>query len=269
MRELGLVVNLVQGKRYLNFSLILQPWLRQLAKKFIEYRITKYSPGSCLQILYALDKFSQFLEAYAPNVSISDINRDLIIEYIGFLRTKGLSSRSRINVLSALRIFLETCANPLNIEGVTKERLIFDDDIPKQYRGTSREIPEGVLVQLRKHLQSLETMMLRMVVILLELGMRISELCSLSLDCLIQNEKQEWYLCFYQIKSKQEHVVPLIDEEIVSLIQAQQQDIRKQWEESSSYLFPRIKDSALPFHYSVFTNRLNRWAREKDIRDSE
>jgi integrase len=267
MCEMGLAVNLVRGKRYLNFTLILQPWLRQLAKKFMEYRISICSTGSCVQALQALSKFSQFLETHAPDASISAINRNLIIEYIGFLRTKDLKSKSRFGRLIELRIFLETCAHQLNIKGVPRERLIFGDDLPKQDMGASREIPEGVLMQLRKHLDSLDTMMLRMVVVLLETGMRICELCSLSLDCLRQNEKQEWSLYFYQMKLKQEHVVPLIDEEIVSLIQAQQQDMRKQWGESCPYLFPRVRDSAFPFHYSVFTRRLNVWAREKEIRD--
>lgn len=269
LREMGLAVNLVRGKRYLDFTLISQPWLRQLVKKFMEYRITKFSHGYCIQMLKALGKFSQFLETYAPDASNSDINRSLIIEYIGFLRTKDLKSKSRAELLIELRVFLETCAHQLNIKGLPRERLIFGDDIPKWDMGPSREIPEGVLVQLRKHLNSLDTVMLRMVVILLETGMRICELCSLSLDCLMQNEKQEWYLCFYQMKSKQEHVVPLIDEEIVSLIQTQQQDIRKLWGESCPYLFPSARNSALPFQYTMFIRSLNEWAREKEIRDDE
>lgn len=267
MREMGLAVNLVRGNYYLNFTLISQPWLRQLAKKFMEYRINKFSPGYCIKVLKSLSKFSQFLETHTPDASISSIDRSLIIEYIGFLRTKDLKNESRAGLLIDLRIFLETCAYLLNIKGLPRERLIFGDEIPKWDTGPSREIPEGVLVQLRKHLDSLDTLMLRMVVILLETGMRICELCNLSLDCLMQNEKQEWYLCFYQSKSKQEHVVPLIDEEIVSLIQAQQQDIRKQWGESCSYLFSSARSSALPFQYVMFIRSLNSWAREKEIRD--
>ena len=267
MREMGLAVNLVSGKYYLNFTLISQPWLRQLAKKFMEYRINKLSPGHCIKMLNSLGTFSQFLETHAPDASISSIDRSLIIEYIAFLRTKDLKSKSRAGLLIDLRTFLETCVCLLNIEGLPRERLIFGDDIPKRDTGPSREIPEGVLVQLRKHLTSLGTTMLRMVVILLETGMRVGELCNLSLDCLMQNEKQEWYVCFYQMKSKQEHVVPLIDEEIVSLIQAQQLDIRKQWGEACSYLFPSARTSALPFQYTMFTRRLNEWAREKEIRD--
>jgi integrase len=46
-----------------------------------------------------------------------------------------------------------------------------------------------------------------MVTILLECGMRIGELCVMPLDCLICDDKHEWYLHFYQMKGKQEHVI--------------------------------------------------------------
>ena len=269
MRAMGYAVNLTRGDRSLNFSNISQVWLRQLAKKFMEHRLTKNSPGDCLQILKGLRNFSQFLETHAPNASLSDINRSLISEYVGFLREKDLNNNSKCQAryLISLRIFLESCAHLLNIKGLTKEQLIFDDDLPKSDIRQSRELPEGVLVQLGKHLKSLDTTMLRMVVILLEVGMRINELCSLSIDCLMQNEMQEWYLCFYQRKSKKEHIVPLIDEEIVTLIQAQQQDIRKQWGNSCSYLFPSVRKSTMPFHTGVFLKKLNVWALESNIRD--
>ncbi|MGZ3624470.1 MAG: tyrosine-type recombinase/integrase, partial [Ktedonobacteraceae bacterium] len=84
-------------------------------------------------------------------------------------------------------------------------------------------MPEEVLVQLREHLDDLPITILRMVTILLEVGMRINELCALELSCLICDDKHDWYLRFYQSKSQKEHVVPLVDEQV---IQAQQQEIR-------------------------------------------
>jgi hypothetical protein len=127
LHEMGLAVNLVRGKRYLNFTLISQAWLRQLAKKFMEYRINKFSPGYCINILSSLSIFSHFLEAHAPDASISNINRSLIIEYIGFFRIKDLANVSRANLLIDLRIFLETCAHQLNIKEMPRERIIFED----------------------------------------------------------------------------------------------------------------------------------------------
>ncbi len=64
--------------------------------------------------------------------------------------------------------------------------------------------------------------MLRMVTILLECGLRINELCQLPLDSLINDDKHQWYLRIYQSKLHQEHIIPLIDETVVEVIQAQQ-----------------------------------------------
>lgn len=102
-------------------------------------------------------------------------------------------------------------------------------------------------------------------------GLRISELCTLSFDCLICDDKHDWYLKFYQIKLKQEHVNPLVNETVVAFIQAQQEDTRVQWDGKSPYLFTRplrrSRGQPLLFARLTFTNRLNRWALEKNIRD--
>ena len=132
----------------------------------------------------------------------------LYIEYIGYLRDRQVSESWICNALVSLRTFLETSAYRLETNDLPKERLIFDDDLPKEKKTLPREIPEEVLVQIREHLSTLDTAMLRMVTILLECGLRISELCMLHFDCLICDDKHEWYLKFYQMKLKQEHVDP-------------------------------------------------------------
>jgi integrase/recombinase XerD len=131
----------------------------------------------------------------------------------------------------------------------------------------SREIPEEVLVQLREHLDTLPTTLLRMVTLLLEVGLRINELCQLPLDCLICDDKHEWYLRFYQSKVHKDHVIPLVEERVIGAIQAQQQDIREKWGNTCSYLFPSAGTHLLPFKQATFTDALNRWAVKHEIKD--
>ena len=82
-----------------------------------------------------------------------------------------------------------------------------------------------------------------------------------------RDDKHEWYLKFYQMKLKHEHVIPLVNETVVAVIQAQQEDTRAQWGDKSPYLFTRplkrARGQPLPFLQVTFTNRLNRWALEK------
>ena len=149
-----------------------------------------------------------------------------------------IGNRSRKIALANLRVFLETCAYQLKVEGLTKDQIVFDEDFPKSERSLPHDIPEDVLKQLRKHLETLDTMTLRMVVILLECGMRISELCTLSIDCLINDNKHEWYLRLYQRKTKQEYIIPLVNQKVIGTIQSQQRDIYELWGSDCPYLFP-------------------------------
>ncbi len=228
MRKMGLPVNLTASSFLLNFAPISQPWLKHLAKEFIKYNVAVRSPGDCCIKLGVICDFSRFLTQHAPQCYAWDIDRTLIITYISFLQERKLSVTWRNKSLVHLRVFLETCAHRLQVPHITKEQLIFDDDLVKEPEARSREIPEEVLEQLREHLKALPTTILRMVIILLECGLRINELCSLPLDCLTCDDKHEWYLRFYQSKSHKEQVIPLIDEKVIGTLQAQQEDIRLQ-----------------------------------------
>lgn len=267
MLKLGLNIDLTSGCRYLNFTTILQPWLRAIAKRFMEYRIAVLSPGDCHTKLMCVREFSLFLAQSYPKASLVDLDRAMMIAYMSHLQERDYSDIWRRTLLIGLRTFHETCAHRLSLDGVTRERLIFDDDFPKESKGLPRELPEEVLVQLRQHLDALPTTTLRMVVILLECGMRINELCAIPLDCLICDDKHEWYLRFYQRKMKQEHIIPLVNEDVVGTIQAQQKEMKEKWGNACAYLFPRPKSSHLPFKQDTFRGTLNKWAYEKEIRD--
>jgi len=268
LRIMGLAVNLADCHFKLNFTLISQLWLRDLSKTYMKYAISVRSAGDCFIKLQAIRCFSQFLAQQYSTACISDINRPMIVKFASFLRACDMSDRWRRSVLCGLRVFLETCAHQLRIEGITREAVFFPEDLPKPSKTLSREIPAEVLKQVRGHLETLDTTTLRMTVILLECGMRISELCTLPLECLIYDDKHDWYLRSYQLKSKKEHIIPLLNKVVVSAIQAQQKLIREQWGSACPYLFPKREPPILPFKAKVFTAKLNKWAVEKDIRDS-
>jgi integrase/recombinase XerD len=271
LHKMGLEMNLANTTHRLNFTLISQLWLRDLVKEYMRYNLAVHSPGDCISKMIAMNAFSHFLAQNHPHLGVAGLDRALMVEYIGYLRDRQVSESWMGNALVSLRTFLETNAYRLERHDLPKERLIFDDDLPKEKKTLPREIPEEVLIQIREHLSTLDTAMLRMVTILLECGLRISELCTLPFDCLMCDDKHEWYLKFYQMKLKQEHVIPLVNETVVAVIQAQQEDTRAQWGDRSPYLFTRplkrARGQPLPFVRMTFANRLNRWALEKNIRD--
>lgn len=211
MRKMGVAVDLTISQLRLNFAPISQSWLKHLAKEFMKYNIAVHSPGDCTIKLQAIRQFSRFLALHAPTCRASDINRTLIVQYLGFSRERQLSIKWSNRTLTHLRTFFETCIYYLQIHELIREQIIFDEDLAKEPETLSRGIPEEVLEQLRTHLDTLPTTILRMVTILLECGLRIGELCVLSLDCLSCDDKHKWYLRLYQRKFSKEHVVPLVD----------------------------------------------------------
>jgi len=102
MRKLGLSMNPTISAYYLNFTLISQPWLRCLAKAFLQYRIAVYSPADCLTKMNAIRAFSRFLAQRFPGCQASDIDRALIVTYMGVVREGGKSVIWRNQLLSNL-----------------------------------------------------------------------------------------------------------------------------------------------------------------------
>jgi len=267
LRKLGVSLNLSQAMYFLNFTGITQPWLCELAKSYFKYNLAIHSVGDCSTKLTALRQFSQFLVATAPQAEVADINRALIVQYLHFLQEQHLVAGTRNNYITTLRTFLEMCAYRLQTPGLTRQALIFDDDLGRRPERGTREIPEEVLVQLRQHLDTLPTTLLRMVTVLLEVGLRINELCQLPLDCLICDDKHEWYIRFYQSKTHRELVVPLVEEHVIRAIQSQQYEIRTTWATTCPYLFPSPISPTKPYLQATFGNLLNKWAHHHDIRD--
>jgi len=267
LRSFGLSLKLSQAGHKLNFTLISQPWLRTLAKRYLEYVLAVHSASNAQRKLTALQHFSSFLAREAPQAGIADLDRALILRYLSCLRDQHLASVTRRHYLGSLRAFLETCAHRLRVPGLTHELLIFDDDFPPRSEGSTREIPAEVLVQLSAHLKALPTTLLRMVAILLAVGLRVSELCQLPINCLITDDNHEWYLRFYQSKTRRELVIPLVEEEVIGAIQVQQQEIRARWGEACAYLFPSPSGPSKPYLQATFRRQLNEWALQCQITD--
>ncbi len=128
-----------------------------------------------------------------------------------------------------------------------------------------RVIPQEVLEQLRAHQDSFPAHIQRMVIILLESGMRLNEVCSLPFDCLLRDEAGNWFLRYPQLKTQQEHTLPLLYL-AAEVIREQQQAVSDEHGSVTRFLFPNPKGGT--FSQRTFINKLNRLACERDIRDA-
>ncbi|WP_181357411.1 tyrosine-type recombinase/integrase [Stenomitos frigidus] len=99
-----------------------------------------------------------------------------------------------------------------------------------------RYIPTEVLAQLHQHLDLLPLPQQRMVLVLLETGLRISEVCHLDFDCISQDTQGDWWLKAYSFKMKTTANKP-ISRPLATVVQAQQAYIRQHLPADYAYLF--------------------------------
>jgi len=262
-RQLGVSVSAANSHFRANFTLIQQPWLRQLAKTCLYYRLAIYSVSDCLCKLNALKAFSSFLAEYYPNVGPQHVTRKLMVGYFGFLLSKKLSPATRGDYIVHLRAILELSVR-MGWGDLPKSQVIYDEDIPRASNPVPRFIPDQVLAQIFLHLENLETRWQRMFRVAYEVGMRISELINLPFNCLLQDSTGDWWIKYHQVKLKQEHTQP-ISKETAVLIQTQQQEIQKRFDHPPKLLFPNPKGNRISG--DLFRVAINRFIVEHNIRD--
>ncbi len=223
-----------------NFAPIKPDWLKEACKRFIKFRSATLGLTSLGGKLKSIRDFSRFLSKSYPHLLPDELNRQVIEDYLVFLKEEKYAASTRIHKISALRELLEYSA-AMNWVDVPKSPLIFTEDFPAREKALPRYIPDHVLKQLDENLQYLPEPIARMVIVVREVGMRISELCTLKFDCLRQDAQGEWWIEYKRFKSKDEHSVP-IRAEVAGIIQTQQGYIREHLGQRFNYLFCTTKN---------------------------
>lgn len=225
-------------------------------KQFARYSFAFYSPGYCSSKLQCATKFSKSLRELYPSIAPNDIDRPLLLRYLGYLSASGIARSHQKNLIVGLRIILEFCAREKWLP-ITTERLIFDHEIPQTEKLLPRYIPDDVLNQLNRNLDGLPGHYMRMTLILQECGLRIGELLSMPFDCLQQDARGAWYLRYFQWKLDQEHTIP-VSVEIARVIQEQQSETKSKWgPHAHKYLFPTAKGKVYGgYSFGTAINRL-------------
>jgi integrase/recombinase XerD len=247
----------------LGFLIVRQSWLRKAAKLYLKYCLPLYAAGTCRARVQAIACFSDFLAEVKPHARAKDIKRKLLLDYLNYLQKRMRTGCAKNNVLN-LRNFLEMSHR----EGwlpVGPDRLIYDEEVPQPPKPQPRYLSSAVLDQLNLHLGNLSTMWQRMILILQECGMRISELLELPVDCLTQDARGVHYLRYLQGKVRRENAIP-ISPVIAGIVQEQQATVRAGRTETA-LLFPNSKGGALK--QASFAHRINRFAYDHNIRGAD
>lgn len=178
-----------------------------------------------------------------------------------------------MNTLVYLGEFFALCSRN-GWADVDDKTLIYKEDYPRPKKTMPRYIPQEVSQQVNQHLGTLPESVMRMVLVIQESGMRVSELCRLELDCLRQDSAGDWWLYYYQHKMKKDHTIN-ISRELAAVIQEQRNYIKNNFHSSFQYLFcgnRRTKRDFTPKNEPMapdtFNDYLKRLVITKNICDS-
>ena len=276
VRNLGIDFNRSRQDYKLNFTTITQAWLRQACKEYIRYTLATKTFNEALARLTGIRRFSKFLRDFYPLAAPTSLNRRIVVHFLSYLLEAGLAISTRSSNIGYLKTFFELCCRNSWIP-ITTATLIFREDYPgSPPQHIPRYIHQEVLDQLNQNLDGLPEPIMRMVLVIRECAMRISELCLLPFNCLSQDAQGDWFLRYYQSKMKKEIVIP-VSREIVAVIQEQQQFIKETLGNDYPYLFSarrkgcvdkKFIPAAKPMYQKSFATALNRLAQERNICDN-
>jgi len=252
--------------RYIiNFEKIKHDDLKQLSKRFIRNRLTVKTYATCIDYLKGLQLFDKFLIAQHPDIKkVADVNRQVIVDYLGYMRTKvELASRTKVSRIGTLRTFFEVSAL-LGFDGIPKETLFYNDD----YTSTVKILPsfydEATIIAINTHLEKLPLLIARMFYVLQNVGMRISELCELKIDCLRIDYEGDYVLTYYQAKTRCNNSLP-IKRDVADAILEAFNSSKEKYGEDTEYIFAKSKTE--PISMDNFSYHMNRLIHKENIRD--
>ncbi len=254
------------------FDRIIQPWLRELAKRLLRLRLSSgIAAGTAAAHLVALARFSQFLATTGVD-GLAEVDRLLLERYLAWLATAPGGWAVKTRAVSVLDGLLTAIRQHGWDDTLPAGAMFFAGDHPRRPPAVGRHLAEQVMIQVEAPVNldrwiSPEGRLIT--VILIRCGLRASDACALAFDCLLHDGQGAPYLRYRNHKMNREAVVP-IDAEVEAEIRTQQQRLLARWPAGSPHLFPRPTANTggqrcLP--YATYRLRLKHWLSTCDIRD--
>ncbi len=199
------------GNKNLDFSPIRQPLLKEVTKEFIRFKLASINFDSAYTYLHCIRIFCQWLYEYDESInSFAEVNRDIIEDYICFLRVESDFSQHMINI------------NILNLSVMFEYGLLREDkrfpsvpiflssDYAFKTEHRVKFYTADEIAGIFSVIPDLPKVYGRILLILHHCGMRISEVLHLQADCLHFNGDVP-YIKLYMYKTERNHHIPLND----------------------------------------------------------
>jgi integrase len=258
----------------LRFDRIPQPWLKDLAKRWLRWRLsTGLGTSQAYKSVAVITRFAAFLASPQAQVSeLAQVNRAVLEHYLADLSAELAGKKVMGEHIGQLNSFFTAIRRLGWDTSLPANALFLPEDYPKPPARLPRYLAEHVMAQV-EHPASLDRWKdpahRLITVILIRCGLRIGDAIKLPYDCVIRDSDGAPYLKYFNHKMKREALVP-IDDDLCQQINDQQQRVVEQWPGGVPVLFPRRVANAngtRPVHDTTYREALHKWLRDCDVRD--
>nr|WP_300909382.1 tyrosine-type recombinase/integrase [uncultured Acetatifactor sp.] len=175
--------NPIKNYRTVNFTQISQPGIREELKKGIYRNLQKEAIACVQKEMTAMRRLSGYLADRQKEVqSCRDISREVLEEYLTYLKTEDIETKSFHADLNRLRAILESIGKVCGYANL--ELLFLNRDIPPARQPEFKVYSDSELQRLNAGIVKLDEQIARAMVIHQMLGTRISDTLTLQTDCL-------------------------------------------------------------------------------------
>jgi integrase len=270
LARLGLSVS---RRARLEFRPITPTWLRQLAKRWMRWRIScGLALGQIRKDMVSLTRLARHTPALARSAGSQRLDRTAIEQYLAALAIAVPHPKTRSGDISVIAALLRATHQHRWAPGLPADALIHASDHPRhETTPTPRALPEFVMAQLENpaNLAKLTDPRARLLVeVLIGTGLRFGDASRLRVDCLVRDRQGAPYLRYRNHKMRREAMVP-IDDTLAAAVQARQQQVRGQ-HPGATALFPRQSgnpDQRLPIPAATFNVHLQQWLADCHVVD--
>lgn len=196
----------------LNFEYIPQPKIKRTIKTYIWKRLNSISLNTINGNINYLSIFCNWLyESHSEIDVLSLLTRNIIEEYIEYCRVKAnISSETFSKRLSCLSTFLDF-ARIFRLPDTPKKIILDKSDYTVKVRYEKAPYSDEEMKQIVENLKYLNNQQhARMFFCLIEIGCRISELCTLTPNALIK-KKSSYSLVINATKNNNHYIIPISD----------------------------------------------------------
>ena len=262
----------------LHFDGLVQPWLREAAKRFARARLLASLAATTISDnLLHLRAFSRWLAAMAPEVgSPAGITRALLEDYMLSVRTGELATGTKRARIGLLRAFLEEQRED-GLAGLPCGAMIHAAEVPRADYRPPRGLERRLFDQFVEpaNLALLPCEQHRTVVLVLAFtGLRVSSVATLGRDALEIGSDGHPYLRYRNVKLRREAVIP-IGPALTEQLHRQEDYLQATHGSGTDFLLPSppkgrrgsSRGGAPHLSHSMIRQIVKRYVRKAEIRD--